>query len=82
MAFIVPGIPTKAETQVGHTCSTVLAGPVQNMQSLMGYTYSMTTTQKTPKGKDIPIPKRSDFLRNLKKAAAPPKSRRSRRPKK
>lgn len=26
-------------------------------------------TQKTPKGHEIPVPKRGDFLRNLKKAA-------------
>ena len=26
-------------------------------------------TQKTPKGHEIPVPKRSDFLRDLKKAA-------------
>jgi len=25
--------------------------------------------QKTPKGEEIPIPKRHDFMRNLKKAA-------------
>jgi hypothetical protein len=28
-------------------------------------------TQKTPKGQEIPIPKRSDFIENLKKAAKP-----------
>ena len=27
--------------------------------------------QKTPKGQDIPVPKRRDFMRNLKKAAKP-----------
>jgi hypothetical protein len=32
--------------------------------------------QKTPKGYEIPIPKRDDFLRNLKKAAKPSGSRR------
>ncbi len=37
--------------------------------------------QKTPKGADIPIPKRGEFLRNLTKLAKPAKSRR-RRPKK
>ena len=37
-------------------------------------------TQFTPKGEEIPIPKRSDFLKNLKKAAAPDRSRK--RPKK
>ena len=30
-------------------------------------------TQKTPKGHEIPIPKRGDFLTNLKKAATPAK---------
>jgi len=33
-------------------------------------------TQKTPKSYEIPIPKRSDFLRNLKKAAKPSGPRR------
>ena len=28
-------------------------------------------TQKTPKGEEIPVPKRKDFLKNLKKAAKP-----------
>ncbi len=28
-------------------------------------------TQKTPKGEEIPVPKRRDFLRNLKKVAKP-----------
>ena len=28
-------------------------------------------TQKTPKGQEIPIPKRKDFMRDLKKAAKP-----------
>jgi hypothetical protein len=37
-------------------------------------------TQITPKGEEIPIPKRSDFLKNLKKAATPDKS--TKRPKK
>jgi hypothetical protein len=32
-------------------------------------------TQKTPKNYEIPIPKRNDFLRNLKKAAKPQPSR-------
>jgi hypothetical protein len=41
----------------------------------------MEKKQRTPKGQEIPIPKRSDFLRDLKKAAAPEKSR-PRRPKK
>jgi hypothetical protein len=34
------------------------------------------TTQKTPKNYEIPIPKREDFLRNLKKAAKPSGPRR------
>ncbi len=29
----------------------------------------MKKTQKTPKGHEIPVPKRSDFLRDLKKVA-------------
>jgi hypothetical protein len=32
--------------------------------------------QKTPKGYKIPVPKRDDFLRNLKKAAKPSGPRR------
>jgi len=40
-------------------------------------------TQKTPRDFEIPIPKRSDFFRDLKKAATPDKSEKSRnRPKK
>lgn len=31
-------------------------------------------TQTTPKGEEIPIPKRKDFLKNLKKAATPKES--------
>lgn len=31
--------------------------------------------QKTPKGAEIPIPKRGDFLKNLKKVATPSPSR-------
>ena len=27
--------------------------------------------QKTPKGQEIPVPKREDFMRDLKKAAKP-----------
>jgi len=43
----------------------------------------MEKKQQTPKGHEIPISKRSDFLRDLKKAAAPePKKSRPRRPKK
>jgi hypothetical protein len=30
-------------------------------------------TQKTPKGQEIPIPKRSDFIANLKKLLSRPK---------
>ena len=29
------------------------------------------TTQTTPKGTEIPVPKRAEFLRDLRKAAAP-----------
>jgi hypothetical protein len=36
--------------------------------------------QVTPQGEEIPIPKRGDFLKNLKKAATPDKS--TKRPKK
>jgi len=36
--------------------------------------------QKTPNGQEIPIPKREDSMRDLKKAAKP--STRKRRPKK
>jgi hypothetical protein len=32
--------------------------------------------QKTVKGSEIPIPKRGDFFKNLKKAATPSASRR------
>jgi len=42
----------------------------------------MKKKQRTPKGAEIPVPKRSDFLRDLKKATAPEKSRPRRRPKK
>jgi len=31
-------------------------------------------TQKTPKGEEIPVPTRRDFLKNLKKAAKPKES--------
>ena len=40
--------------------------------------------QKTPQGFEIPVPKRSDFLRNLKKAAKsnpPPARERREKPK-
>jgi len=41
----------------------------------------MERKQKTPKGHEIPIPKRGDFLRDLKKAAAPERKKsRPRRP--
>jgi len=33
----------------------------------------MTKTQKTKKGEEIPVPKRSDFFNALKKAATPEK---------
>jgi hypothetical protein len=39
-------------------------------------------TQRTPQGEEIPIPKRSDFLRDLKKVAAPEKPKSQNRPKK
>jgi hypothetical protein len=39
-------------------------------------------TQKTAQGAEIPIPKRGDFLRDLKKAAAPEKQESGSRPKK
>jgi hypothetical protein len=41
----------------------------------------MDKKQRRPKDEEIPIPKRGDFLRNLKKVAKPKTSRRS-RPKK
>ena len=31
----------------------------------------MDKTQRTPKGAEIPVPKRKDFLENLKNAAKP-----------
>jgi hypothetical protein len=34
----------------------------------------MTKTQKSDKGHEIPIPKRGDFFKDLKKAATPAKS--------
>jgi len=34
------------------------------------------STQVTPKGETIPIPKRGDFFNDLKKAATPEKSQR------
>jgi hypothetical protein len=34
----------------------------------------MAKTQRTQKGHTIPVPKRGDFFKNLKKAAAPEKS--------
>jgi hypothetical protein len=41
------------------------------------YKKDINPTQKTPKGYEIPIPKRGDFFRNLKKAAnaSPPPKR-------
>lgn len=38
--------------------------------------------QKTPKGAEIPVPNRKDFLRNLKNAAKAKPSTRKPRPKK
>jgi hypothetical protein len=37
----------------------------------MRYTQLMEKKQKTPKGAEIPIPKRGDFFKNLKKVATP-----------
>jgi hypothetical protein len=37
---------------------------------------TMDKKQQTKKGMDIPIPKRGDFFKNLKKAATPSASRR------
>jgi hypothetical protein len=42
----------------------------------------MPKTQKTPQGKEIPIPKRVDFFSDLKKAATPEKESERRGPKK
>jgi hypothetical protein len=39
----------------------------------------MTKTQTTRQGEEIPIPQRSDFFRNLKKAATPIKKSKNRR---
>lgn len=36
----------------------------------------MESKQKTPKGVEIPVPKRSDFFKNLKKVATPSVPRR------
>jgi hypothetical protein len=33
----------------------------------------MTKNQKTPKGHEIPVPKRGDFFKDLKKVATPEK---------
>jgi len=38
--------------------------------------YDMAGSQKTKKGEEIPIPKRNDFFKNLKKAAMPSATRR------
>jgi hypothetical protein len=40
-----------------------------------------TSSQKTPKGHEIPVPKRGDFLSNLKKATTPEKKSGNRGPK-
>jgi hypothetical protein len=42
----------------------------------------MSKIQKTKKGHEIPVPRRGDFFRNLKKAATPEKSQGKRGPKK
>jgi hypothetical protein len=39
-------------------------------------------TQTTPKGAEIPVPKRGDFFSDLKKAATPDKKSENRSPKK
>ena len=39
----------------------------------------MTAKQMTKKGIEIPIPKRGDFFKNLKKAATPLTSRRKKK---
>ncbi len=46
---------------------------MQKMQEVVftGMIYSMDKTQKTEKGEEIPIAKRKDFLKNLKKVATP-----------
>ena len=33
----------------------------------MIYTWIMSKMQKTPKGEKIPVPKRGDFMKNLRK---------------
>lgn len=50
----------------------------------MMYSQSMSDEpkQKTPKGHEIPVPERGDFLRDLKKAAKVKPSTRKRPPKK
>src|SRR3990172_1025908 len=60
---------------------TLRRGP---SRGCMMYTQIVTDqpTQKTPHGQEIPVPKREDFLRNLKKAARPKPSTPRRRPKK
>jgi len=37
-------------------------------------------TEQTPKGLTVPVPKREDFLGNLKKAAKPDEPKKSARP--
>ncbi len=48
----------------------------------MNMTDDKEPTQRTEKGHEIPIPKRDDFMRDLKKVAKVPKSKATRRPKK
>jgi hypothetical protein len=35
--------------------------------------------QRTPKGTEIPVPKRGDFFKNLKKAATPSRTHRKKK---
>jgi hypothetical protein len=61
----------------GQTCSSELTRPRQKMQILVMEDYTVKKKkQKTSKGAEIPIPKRGDFFKNLKKAASPLTSRR------
>jgi hypothetical protein len=50
--------------------------PLDDKVEVAGHTEvsSMTKQQITPKGHEIPIPKRGDFFGNLKKATTPQKS--------
>ena len=53
--------------------STLAQHPLK-VASYIRYTHIMPkkkATQKTPKGHEIPVPRREDFLDDLKKAASP-----------